>query len=197
MESSKKVIKPTATNSGWGKFAHACLATTCLSVAGGSAFANTTYLIVEGTPPAPSDFGNTFQTAYLLPELTNVVDGELHGNTDTADFVEFQDLLGGTGFSLLGTYNPLHQERGVTDRVFNSSDTLIGSSTLEGAGRSINGTIPTDGELFVEVVFAQGGNASYQLSLNAQTVPEPETFTGVGLALAGALAWRRKRAAKA
>jgi hypothetical protein len=175
------------------KFAHALLATSCLSVAAGSASA-ATILIVEGTSPAPSDFPNS-SPGYLLPYGTNEIQGSLTGTLDTKDWFEFENLIGGQGFSLHGVYTPLHQEKGVTFQVFNSSNVQFGNSSLEGQGRPINGTVPGDGELIVEVQFAQAGNPHYQFTLAAEYVPEPAPVLGttLGLGLMGALAWRRKR----
>jgi hypothetical protein len=178
----------------WEKFAHALLATTCLSVATGGASA-ATILIVEGTSPAPADFANSMPGAYVLPFGTNEIKGSLTGTTDTKDWFEFQYLVGGSGFTLHGVYTPLHQEKGVTFQVFNSSGVQFGNSSLEGQGRPINGTVPADGDLFVQVQFAQAGNPHYQFTLAAEAVsPEPAPVLGTALGLAGALAWRRKRA---
>jgi hypothetical protein len=89
-----------------------------------------------------------------------------------------------------------------------------------GTGAQVMGTIPGDGNLEVEIYVSGGppaasvirslqvegigeggerGGSSYQVQLtqNAEvgsTVPEPASLTTAGLALAGALAWRRKRA---
>jgi hypothetical protein len=176
----------------WEKFAKSLLTTTCLGVAAsGGAYAST---IVEGTVPAPSDFPNS-SPGFLLPLGTTVVQGQLHQTTDNSDWFEFQDLAPGTGFSLLGKYNPLHQERGVSFEVFDSLGQQIGITTLEGQGRTVNATVPVDGDLIVDVHFAQSGNPTYEFDLTAtvQQTPEPAVGLGAGLALATALAWKRKR----
>jgi hypothetical protein len=179
----------------WEKFAHALLATTCLSIATGGASAST-ILIAEGTSPGPADFPNS-SPGYLLPYGTNEVQGSLTGTTDTKDFFEFQYLDPDTAFSLHGIYTPLHQEKGVTFQVFTSGGAQFGNSSLEGQGRPINGTIPGNGDIIVEVQFAQSGNPHYQFTLAAELGPTPEPApilgTTLGLGLAGALAWRRKR----
>jgi hypothetical protein len=179
----------------WEKFTHALLATTCLSLATGGASAST-ILIVEGTSPAPADFPNS-SPGYLLPYGTNEIQGTLTNTTDTKDFFEFLYLVPGTGFSLHGVYTPLHQEKGVTFQVFTTAGSQFGTSSLEGQGRPINGTVPGNGEMIVEVQFAQSGVAHYQFTLAAELGPAPEPApilaTTLGLGLAGALAWRRKR----
>jgi PEP-CTERM motif len=183
-----------STNTIWERFAHALLATTCLAGAGGVASA-TTVIVVEGSIPG-GDFANT-SPGYVLPFGTNEIQGSLTGTTDTKDWFEFDNLVAGEAFSLHGVYTPLHQEKGVTFQVFNSSHVQFGNSSLEGQGRPINGTTPQDGTIIVQVQFAQAGNPHYQFTLTDDyLIPEPSTGAGAGLALAGALAWRRKRAAR-
>ena len=187
----------------WEKFAHALLATTCLTVGGSGLASATTVLIVEGTAPAPADFPNT-APGYLLPLETNTVDGQLNVNTDTADYFEFQGLYIGHNFSINSQYDPTHQEKSMKMFVFTSTGTLLGSATLEGpGGGTVNGTIPGDGELVIEETYGPRlgpiGTPTYQAVLSAETapIPEPAPILGTGLGLLGALAWRRKRAAQA
>jgi MYXO-CTERM domain-containing protein len=184
----------------WEKFTHALMATTCLTVGASGMASGTTMLIVEGTSPAPSDFPNT-APGYLLPLGTNVVQGQLTNHTDTDDYFEFQGLSAGRSFSIIGVYNPLHQEQQVSFTVFNSQGTQLGNATLEGQGGLVLGTIPNDGELIVQVNKASGkeAGASYQINLTAEVAaaPEPAPIFGAALGLAGALAWRRRRTAKA
>ena len=184
-----------SANPRWGRFRRSLLATTCLSVGvGGSATAGA---ITEGTAPAPADFPNS-SPGTLLPLGTTIVFGTLTGGGDLQDWFEFQGLSGLTPFTLLGQYNPLGLERGTHFSVFNSSNSLIGSTTLEGFGGTVSGTIPADGNLIVEVNGAVL-SAPYEMALTASLgaqAPEPGTLATAGLAIAGALAWRRKRAAK-
>jgi hypothetical protein len=160
--------------------------------------------ITEGTSPAPADFPNS-GPGYLLPVGTTVVIGTLTQTTDINDWFEFQDLTAGTTFSLLGKYNPLHQEKQTSFLVYNSSSSSVGvgnagvgHATLEGQGQIVTGTVPSDGILEVDVQGSRSGSAGYEIDLtasigNASPAPEPSTMLGTGLALAGALAWRRKR----
>jgi hypothetical protein len=184
----------------WEKFAHALLATTCLSLGGGAASAAT---ITESTPPAPSDFPNSFP-GYLLPVGTTQVFGSISPGGDQ-DWFGFQGLQAGQTFSLLGKYNPEGQESGTRFFTYNTGSVLIGSgnagpgeATLEGGGFSVTGTIPGNGEIIVEI--ASEGTSNYEMDLTAplaeSTAPEPGTFITTGLAIAGALAWRRKRIAR-
>jgi hypothetical protein len=83
-----------------GKLGRSLLATTCLTAASGVASAAT---IIEGQPPAPSEFGTTFNSLYQLPSGTNVVHGTLTGGTDTESWLEFQGVAG-SSFSLSATY---------------------------------------------------------------------------------------------
>jgi hypothetical protein len=183
----------------WNRFTKTLLTTTCLGVAASGGAQATTILIVEGTTPAPADFPNS-SPSYLLPVGTNLVQGQLHSaSSDNDDFFEFQSLMPGQSFSILGTYNPLGQERQVSYQVFNSSGTSLGIATLEGEGGLVSGTIPNNGNLIVDVSFSSQGSPTYQVALTTEVAPTPEPAVGpvAGLALAAALAWKRKRDADA
>jgi PEP-CTERM motif len=182
----------------WEKFAHTLLATTCLAAGvGGAASAS---VITEGTPPAPSDFPNSFP-GYSLPFGTNVVIGTLSPRTDV-DWFEFVDLEVGSAFSLFGQYYGTPTEAGTQFYTFDSSQNPVGTgrevgqSSLEGSVPTpISGYVPSDGNLFVEVSGDRFSSAiGYELTFIY--TPEPGTLACTGLALAGALAWRRKRAAR-
>lgn len=183
----------------WDRFTKTLLTTTCLGVAASGGAQATTILIVEGTSPAPADFPNS-SPGYLLPVGTNLVQGQLHSASgDNDDFFEFQFLMPGSSFSVLGTYNPLGQERQVSYQVFNPNGTSLGIATLEGEGGLVSGTIPNSGNLIVDVSFSSQGSPSYQIALSAEVASTPEPAFGpvAGLALASALAWKRKRDADA
>jgi hypothetical protein len=92
----------------------------------------------------------------------------------------------------------------------NSQTPLFSNQSIEGVftddlGVTLNGVVPSDGFLDVEVVSNQipaegsGSGSAYLATLTAETgsqtsgVPEPGTLATVGLALTGALAWSRRR----
>ena len=178
----------------------ALLATTCLSAAtGGTALAGT---ITEGVGPAPADFPNS-GPGYLLPVGTTTVFGTKLNQLDQ-DWFEFQGLTPGASFSLSAFFNPSGTEIGLRVSLFDTSENSLGSSTLEqgtvnsgNEGNPILGTVPSDGNIIVDI-FSCGclnpsGGYEVQLTEPAGSVPEPSTMATVGLGLAGALAWRRRR----
>ncbi len=112
-------------------------------------------------------------------------------------------------------------ESGLSISLFTSSQTpLFTAYSMEGAGVSganaLMGIVPSDGRLDVEMTAEAGeggsqpivgelrsqqlrsqqaveGGSYYQVTLSQSAIPEPGTLATAGLALAGALAWRRKR----
>jgi hypothetical protein len=176
------------------KLARALLASSCLT--GAAAIATADTIVIQGVPPTPATFPHS-PPGYLLPVGTTQVNGVFAactecGGQDTAWF-EFQGLLPGSSFTASGCC-----ENDSSYAIFNSSQVFLASSDFEN-GASASGLVPTDGNLVV-VVADECGNCSmqnYELSLNAQLdTPEPSTLATAGLALAGALAWRRKRTRK-
>lgn len=179
------------------KFVRTLLATTCLTAATGTAaFAGT---ITEGVPPAPADFP-TSGPGYLLPVGTDTVFGTKESQSDT-DWFEFQGLLAGSPFSLQAFFVPSGTEVGLRVNVFDTSNTLLGSGTLEqgsaNSGPQITGIVPIDGNLITNIFscncFNSTGNYEVQLTADVAATPEPSTLPVLGLAAASALAWRRKR----
>lgn len=178
------------------RFSKTLFTTTCLTVAcSATAVAGT---ITEGTAPAPSDFPNAAK-GYLLPMGTTQVFGNVGGSegSDSADWFEFQGLSG--NYSLSAVMNPLHSETGLRIDIFTDSGTLLQAGSLEFnlSQTALTGSVPIDGKLDIEIFTAEGRHfegvgAGYSVTLNS-AVPEPATLFPVGLALAGALAWRRKR----
>jgi hypothetical protein len=137
------------------------------------------------------------------------------------DWFEFQGLTPGANYTLTAVYNPLggREESGngescLTLSLFTNSQTpLFTGVSMENAGisggKALTGIVPSDGFLDVEIVssqlsedggdFSENGGSFFQVGLTAEagsqstSAPEPATLAPVGLALAGALAWSRKR----
>jgi hypothetical protein len=174
------------------KLARHLLATTCLT-AGVAAMADA-QTVTEGTSPAPADFGNTFGTAYLLPNGTTQVNGTTHDNVDPADFITFQGLQGGTGFSFTATST---SNIASNLSIFNSSDVkLLGPTSFSSVeGTSGHGTVPTDGTLTFDVFSNSEATQTYSINLTATQAPEPGTLAamGLGLAAGAGLILRRKK----
>jgi hypothetical protein len=167
------------------KLARALLATTCLTAASGVAGAT---VINEASFAPAGDFPNSTPGS-LLPIGTNMVDGIL--TPTDIDFFEFQGLGAGSSWSIT-----VHSSvEGPLFDVFNSSNTLLASRilNLETGSDVLAGTVPGDGKLIVELNDEALGTVDYQAVLTGTLAPEPATWAGTGLALAGALAWRRKR----
>lgn len=190
-------------------FARGLLSTTCLTVVCGSgAVAGT----VANLPN--SDFPNS-SPGVLLPMGTTVVNafagGLEGGGSATPEWFEFQGLTSGNTYILTASYDPLgpraesgNGETGIRLNVFTSSlSPLFTNQSLEtafrgGTGASVSGSVPGDGFLDIEITGrAESQGSFYQVTLSEEagssTTPEPGTLVPVGLALAGALAWSRKR----
>lgn len=209
-------------------FARGLLATTCLTVACGTSGLASTVTLTEGAQETP--------LGALLPTGTTIVDGFIAGGVEgapSADWFEFQGLTPGSSYTLTGMYDPLGRrdmsgngETGLRMGVFTDTLTpLFPHQSLEtadgGTGAQFMGTIPSDGNLEVEIytrgmegapsdtvlrsIAVEGSvegvlpGSFYQVQLTqptsegGSTVPEPASLTTAGLALAGALAWSRKR----
>lgn len=180
------------TNPVLDKLARALLASSCL--AGAAGIANAASIITEGIAPAPAEFPIT-APGYLLPVGTTEVIGALSdcsecGGEDT-NWFEFQGLLPSSSFTFTACC-----ENDAFYSVFDTSLNFLGGGDFERA-ISVTGAVPTNGDLVINVATECGecGIQNYQLTLNASqaAAPEPSTLATAGLALAGALAWRRKR----
>ena len=201
-------------------FARGLLSTTCLTVVCGSSAVGGTVTLQN------SDFPNT-SPGISLAVGTTIVDGFIGVQPSEAGFIgtewfEFQGLTPGSSYTFTANYLPVpprsesgNGESGVTVNLFtNSQSPLFTNQSIEGSftgdlGVTLNGIVPSDGFLDVEVVsnqpgedggnFAATGGSNFQVTLAAETgsastgAPEPGTMATVGLALAGALAWSRKR----
>lgn len=206
---SEGTVSKEITSNPKSKLCRSLLASTCLTVAcGATATAGT---ITEGTAPAPANFGNTFNTASLLPVGTTQVFGFLGpfdegGGANLSDWFELQGLTPGATYLLDGS-NQTESEGALKFSVFNSSDVqLSGPTSMEGGGfiprDAVSIVAPLDGILVVNTTQIgptgeEGGAVGqYEVALSTNqtsTVPEPSTMAGVGLAAAAMLAWRRRR----
>lgn len=186
------------------KFAKTLLGATCLTaVTGGAAMAGT-ISYTEGVGGQPSDYPNTFGTAYsdtaaALPGTTNIT-GVVYGG-DQYDFIELTNLGAGTF-----TVSARSLEGGdATVFVYNTSDTLLeggGSNQSQGAGFFTSTpldlgalTIPGNGDLIIGIERYHEAYTNYEITVTTETsgVPEPSTVSMVGLGFAGALTLARKR----
>jgi len=188
-------------------FKRGLLSTTCLTVACGSS-------AMAGTVTEPMSAFPNSTPGYLLPVGTTIVNGFAglkpgEGGLATTEWFEFQGLTPGSSFTMTADYNPQGRrgesgngESGLRLNVFTDSQTpLFTNQSLEVAccghtGASVTGTVPGDGFLDVEITAGPQPGSFYQVALAAEAgsaVPEPGTLAPVGLVLAGALAWSRKR----
>jgi hypothetical protein len=173
------------------KLARALLASTCLAGAVGVARADS--IIYEGAAPAPLQFPTT-SPGYLLPVGTFAVAGgvmecECEGSEDT-NWFEFQGLLPGSHFTIS---NSTEASGGFS--VYSTTPSLLTGCGFEGC--STSGAVPQDGDLVIATFTecSECGVQQYEIELDAPLdgAPEPSTLATAGLALAGALVWRRRR----
>ena len=174
------------------RLVRALLASTCLTAAGGSTASAAT--IIEGAGGAPVDFTGA-SPGDLLPVGTNIVQGTKLSQADD-DWFEFQGLVPGSPFSLTAFFVPSGAEVGLRVNLFDTSNNSLGTGSLEGGGAALVGTVPGDGRIRTQIASCNCFNdtGAYEVDLTASAdVPEPATLGTVGLALAGGLAWRRRR----
>jgi hypothetical protein len=169
------------------KLARTLLATTCLTVASaGAGLAGTVDESVFG------EFSKSSSSPTILPTGTDTVLGSLSSTgIDGIDFVKFINLIGGSTFDLTAT-----DTSGASIQILSDTPSTIVPLTFFSSGSPFDSgpfIIPGDGNLIVGIG-SNEGSSNYALTLtDPQGAPEPGTFGAVGLALAGALAWRRKR----
>jgi len=194
------VTQDTKAASFTDKFARTLLATTCLTVAGGASASASTFL--EGSVPTTHDFPSA-PIGTLVPLGTDEVQGFLGTanfegvGKDLGDWFTFQGLPGGGGFNLhaFATENG----EGVGIALFDSSLHQIANGFIGHvgeAGLQYTGSVPGDGELVVDIFHGNENsatNGSYTVDLATTASPEPATLPLAGLAIGGALAWRRRR----
>lgn len=171
------------------QFVRSLLATTCLTVAAAASAQAGVFTEVTDFPGFPDP--------EVLPVGTTEVNGLIDCFCfDDGDFFQFTGLLPGSSFSLIFTNQPGFELWWTGIFVSDSSFNHIGEGAIYEGGGSvlINGVIPDDGKLQVFVGSIEEGGGLYRVSLDAaQDVPEPATVIPAGLALAGALAWQRRK----
>lgn len=160
------------------KLARQLLTTTCLTAAAaGAANAGT---VNESTF---TDFSNSFGGANELPLYTDRIIGQMNPSGDL-DFFKLTSLVAGSGYTITGSYTSAQSVA-----VLNSGGGSLNGLSINPA--SLIGTVPADGTLVIQVL-NQEAVASYDFTVNAQTVPEPSTGVAAALGLAGAWALRRR-----
>ena len=170
-------------NSKLKKLARTLLATTCLTVAAGSAPAA---VITEATFAPGGDFSNNLNSPTVLTGGTDTILGTIGTSPDFNDIFELLGLVAGGSYHItLASSSSFTPFLNFYDSSFNF---LPGSLS---PGQSVDFVAPADGNL----VFNLGseGVSNYTVTLTPNFVPEPATFGLVGAALAGALALRRKK----
>jgi hypothetical protein len=152
-----------------------------------------------------TDFSDNPATPFLLPLGTSQVIGSV-GGPDDADFFEFQQLVGGSPFTIVAQ-NTTADATTVIEILTDAAVVLIGPSFLNGTTlETFTGTVPVDGNLVVGIGAEeaesggqnpQGGPISsgqnpavfYSVTL----APEPGTLAILGLGLGGLLFYQRTR----
>jgi PEP-CTERM motif len=139
----------------------------------------------------------TLPTKAILPAGTTTVNGVVStSDGQYGDYFEFVGLPGGVSFTSL---NLTVQD--VSGPVFNAIF-LTGGATFRGEDPAISGThqeggtVPLDGNLLVEIQPSSLPQSTYQVTLQTSQTPEPATFTGIGLGLAGIGAFSLRRRKK-
>jgi hypothetical protein len=180
------------------KLAKHLLATTCLT-------AGVAGMVGAQTVNESADFGSTFANASSLPAGTRTVNGGLDtifgaDSFDSADFVKFSGLLGGSTFSFTGT---IPVPAAIDIDVFSSSQAAITSVGFSGLGAAGSNVVPLDGILVFDIRTANSEVRTadtYSLSLTAtdapSPAPEPATIAGMGLGLAVVAGFARRRRKK-
>jgi len=172
------------------------LTTTCLTVLGSVAASASSVVI-------PSFTFETYPGDVLSPGVTQVT-GTVNGdNNRNGDFFELVGLPSGASFSSIDlaitnttAANGLNVEL-LAD--IPSAETVLLAETPIAAGVTLNptGTVPTDGNLFVNITPTNVDEfaSTYSVTLSSST-PEPVSLATIGLGLAGLGALGLRRAKK-
>ena len=162
------------------KFARGLMTTTCLTAAATAMQAST----INETSVAGADFGNTFAVRNDLGAGVTEVIGAINPTSDV-DWFRIDGLTAGSTFTINGVFTG-GARYGIFD---NANVNLVPLATNPG---TMTGTVPTDGILVVQVIQNEA-LATYDLTLGTTAgTPEPSTFGGMALALAGGLTLRRR-----
>jgi len=173
-------------------FRRTVLATSCLTAISGTVAKATT--VFETT-----DFPATGPGTTLAPGVDQVQGSLATASSDYADWFEFTGLNPGNLFTLTGILTEYSGTPISFSAYPDSLAPILGTSGLSGVSSAINGIVPADGKLAVNVGFPneEAGFGSYTLTLTTSAtsaVPEPMTAVPVGAGLGAiALAWQRRR----
>jgi len=171
------------------------LTTTCLTVLGSVAASANSVAI-------PSFTFETYPGDVLSPNVTQVtgtVNGDING---VGDFFELTGLPGGASFSSISlaitdtTANAMRAE--LFSDIPSAQTVLVAETDIAGlTAFDPTGTIPTDGNLFVNIIPTNldESPSSYSVTLSSST-PEPVSLATIGLGLAGLGALGLRRAKK-
>lgn len=142
------------------------------------------------------EFGDTFSSRSTMPAgvdsvtgavILSVVVGVPPTVVDDDDYIAFTDLVPGSSFFISTDTLTLVI---ASFRVLDDSGGVIAPKVLSTDPASIlEGFVPSSGEIVIEVD-SEGGSGRYQLSIDAQHVPEPSTAC---LLAAGLVALARMR----
>lgn len=172
------------------KFARNLLATSCLTLAAGATAQASVFNESTDLPNSPPHFA--------LPGGTDEVNGstDYRFSSDPDDFFQFTGLLPGGNFTLVFENQPTFFLRSFLV-ISDTSNNILGEGAIfEGGSQIFTGTVPGDGKLNIRIGSIEEGGGLYRVSLTADSdVPEPATVIPAGLALAGALAWQRRKKA--
>ena len=160
------------------KLAFRLLSTTCLTVAGSVAAMAGTVTLTQGAQ-------ETFAGRDILPAGTTQVNGVVSLTQGSAgDFFEFVGLPGNASFSSINLTIQLLSGLAISADYFTDAGVSIGSTSNIIGTVQPSGTVPSNGNLVVEILPSNEGASSYSVTI-ATSAPEPATLSAIGLGLAG------------
>ena len=147
----------------------------------------------QATPANEGDFGGDFGDDFLsetpLPVGTDVVNGNVSGGGDFADFISFQGLEPLSSFNITATHDGSPNFIFLTE--LNDTGDFLQSDGDEDAV-ALSGTIPASGNLHFDIA-AEGDGSNYTIQL---TAPEPAASMLLGGGVLAVAALHRLRARK-